>query len=183
LIARGSRVTALGGFLPIDIDGDRLHGARHACETGSADAGCSHCPRYALREYTRLAAALPDAAWVDVLRSGGRGLHIYLRDDVGLRARLLRTAQEARIRIDVNVSLSPKATIALPGSLHAGTMLPVTPLERGQGMPIGLVRGHADYPHLSRRTPPVGVAQPGRRSRRYRAPGSSPGKYPRALPA
>ena len=136
LIARGSRVTALGGFVPVDIDGDRLHQAYHACQAGSA-GGCEHCLRYALREYARLAAALPDAAWVGVVRSGGRGVHLYLRDGVGLRAWLLRTAREARIRIDVNVSVSAKATIALPGSLHAGTMLPVTPLERGQGVPIG----------------------------------------------
>lgn len=128
-------MTALGGFLPVDIDGDRLHRAHHACQIGPVDAACPHCLCHALREYARLTEVLPDVAWVDVLRSGGRGLHLYLRDDAGLRARLLRTAQGARVRIDVNVSFSPKATIALPGSLHAGTMLPVTPLER---VPIGL---------------------------------------------
>lgn len=138
LIARRSRVTALGGFLPVDIDGDRLHRANHACQTGPADAACPHCLRYALREYGRLTAALPEAAWTDVLCSGGRGLHAYLPDDAGLRAHLLRTVQEKRIRIDVNVSVSPKTTIALPGSLHAGTMLPVAALEPHQDASTGL---------------------------------------------
>ncbi|MGH8904005.1 MAG: hypothetical protein ACRDYA_20590 [Egibacteraceae bacterium] len=157
LIARRSRVTALGGFLPVDIDGDRLHRAYHACQTGTADAACSHCLRHALREHTRLAAVLPEATWMDVLRSGGRGLHAYLLDDAGLRAHLLRTVQEQRIRIDVNVSVSPKATIALPGSLHAGTMLPVTPPEPAPSMcrnTGGRCRGIVDEDSSGRLTAP-----------------------------
>jgi len=46
LIARGSRVTSIGGFVPIDIDGDRLHQARHACQISTSEAVCQFCMRY-----------------------------------------------------------------------------------------------------------------------------------------
>ena len=54
VIARRSRLTALGGFVPVDIDGDRLHRASHACELVLMNAVCEYCLRYARREQGRL---------------------------------------------------------------------------------------------------------------------------------
>jgi hypothetical protein len=129
LIARRSTVTALGGFVPIDIDGDRLHQAHHACQISTDEPGCPHCAAYARREWGRLAEALPHAQVVDVLSSGGRGLHAYLHDGPGVRQRVLQAARGAGLRIDESVTDSVKTTIAFPGSLHAGTMRQVTSLR------------------------------------------------------
>lgn len=128
LIARRSHVTALGGYIPVDIDGDRLHAANHACQLTPGQAGCPHCVRYALREYARLRQALGDAQWVEVLFSGGRGIHAYLGGGQQLRARLLKVATEHKLRIDRAVTASVKTTISLPGSLHAATTHAVMPV-------------------------------------------------------
>ncbi len=42
LIARRSRVTSIGGFVPIDIDGDRLHQALHACQISTSGVPILH---------------------------------------------------------------------------------------------------------------------------------------------
>jgi hypothetical protein len=129
LIARRSAVTPVDGFVAIDIDGDRLHQACHACQISPAEPCCPHCALYARREWQRLAAALPQAAIVDVLFSGGRGLHAYIADEPGIRGRIIATARQAGLRIDESVTASVKTTIAFPGSLHAGAMRQVSQLS------------------------------------------------------
>ncbi|MGH3685128.1 MAG: hypothetical protein ACRDRU_29860 [Pseudonocardiaceae bacterium] len=124
LIARGSRVTALGGFVPIDIDGDRLHQAFHACQISRSDAVCQFCIRYADAEYRSLAQQL-DETPVDVLASGGRGVHVYYEDHGDVRERVVKLSRAHAIRLDENITTSLKSTVALPGSLHAGSMQPV----------------------------------------------------------
>jgi hypothetical protein len=130
LIARKSRVTPLGGFIAVDIDGDRLHRAAHACLLPTAHDGCPFCRMHADREGRRLIASLATRP-VDVLASGGRGVHLYFEDAGGARQRLLDLARRKAARIDENISSSLKATIALPGSLHAGSMRPVASLAAG----------------------------------------------------
>lgn len=127
VIARRSRLTPLGGFVPVDIDGDRLHRALHACEITPDDGVCQFCLRHAERERSRLFAQLAVPP-VDVMASGGRGVHIYYHDDGSIRAKLLGLADRHAIRMDENVTASTKATVALPGSLHAGSLSPVTSL-------------------------------------------------------
>lgn len=127
-IARGSNLTPVGGYVPVDIDGDRLHLADHACELSREEIACTHCVRHANRELARLDEALPNLTWADVLFSGGRGVHAYLPDEQGIRRAVVETATKHRIRIDIDVTASVKAMIALPGSLHAGTGLPIRPL-------------------------------------------------------
>ncbi|MGH3865988.1 MAG: hypothetical protein ACRDQ4_07580 [Pseudonocardiaceae bacterium] len=124
LIARGSRVTAIGGFVPIDIDGDRLHQAFHACQISRSDAVCRFCVRYADAEYRSLVKQL-DEMPVDVLASGGRGVHVYYEDHGDVRERVVKLSRARAIRLDENVTTSLKSTVALPGSLHAGSMQPV----------------------------------------------------------
>jgi hypothetical protein len=131
VIARRSKLTALGGYVPIDIDGDRIHRALYACQLSPVERTCRHCVQHAQRELSRLRRALPEAPWVDFVSSGGRGVHAYLRDEPGLRSRLLRIARSSGVRLDEPVTASIKATIALPGSLHAGTTRPVTSLVSG----------------------------------------------------
>lgn len=129
VIARRSRLTPLGGFVPVDIDGDRLHRAFHACEITPDDGVCQFCLRHAERERGRLFdqfAVRP----VDVVASGGRGVHIYYDDDGSMRGKLLGLADRRAIRMDENVTTSIKATVALPGSLHAGSLRPVASLIR-----------------------------------------------------
>lgn len=124
LIARRSRLTALGGYVAIDIDGDRLHRSDHACQLGPGTAGCPHCLPRARRELARLDAALGGPQWTGVLLSGGRGIHAYLPDDGEARGRVLAAAG-TRLRIDAPVTASLKTTIALPGSMHAANGRPV----------------------------------------------------------
>lgn len=127
VIARKSRLTSLGGFVPVDIDGDRLHRALHACELAPENDFCKFCFRYAERERGRLSDQLAVQP-VDVVESGGRGLHIYYHDDGVIRAQLLGLANRRTILMDENVTASTKATVALPGSLHAGNQRPVASL-------------------------------------------------------
>jgi hypothetical protein len=128
LIARRSAVTPLGGFVAVDIDGDRLHQACHACQISPAEPCCPHCALHARREWQLLAAALPQAGVIDVLFSGSRGLHAYLGDEPGIREYIIATARRAGLRIDESVTASVKTTIAFPGSLHAGAMRQVSSL-------------------------------------------------------
>lgn len=128
VIARRSRLTPLGGFVPVDIDGDRLHRASHACELALMNNLCQFCLRYARREQSRLFEQLTTHP-IDVVTSGGRGVHIYYPDDGVVRERLLHLANCRAIRLDENVTASIKATVALPGSLHAGTHRPVASLD------------------------------------------------------
>lgn len=130
LIARRARVTPLGGFVGVDIDGDRLHRARYACQLGE-DKSCGFCLSWAMAEYERLRGLLPDVPCVDVVASGGRGLHVYYADDGGVRGQIIALAQTRQVRVDQNVSASPKHLLALPGSFHAGPARPVASL----GMP------------------------------------------------
>lgn len=125
VIARRSRLTPLGGFVPVDIDGDRLHLAFHACEITSDDGVCQFCFRHAEQEQRRLFDQLA-ARPIDVVASGGRGVHIYYHDDGSIRAKLLNLADRRAIRMDDNGTASIKATVALPGSLHAGSLRPVS---------------------------------------------------------
>lgn len=126
-IARRSRLTPLGGFVPVDIDGDRLHRAFHACQLAPGEGVCRFCFRYAQQELARL-LDLMGARPVDVLASGGRGIHAYYHDDGSTRAKLLRLASRRAVRLDDSVTVSTKATVALPGSLHAGSLQPVASL-------------------------------------------------------
>jgi hypothetical protein len=128
LIARRSAVTPLGGFVAVDIDGDRLHQACHACQISPAEPCCPHCALHARREWQLLASALPQAGVIDVLFSGSRGLHAYLGDEPGIRDHIIATARRAGLRIDESVTASVKTTIAFPGSLHAGAMRQVSSL-------------------------------------------------------
>ncbi|MGH8607674.1 MAG: hypothetical protein ACREX9_09690, partial [Gammaproteobacteria bacterium] len=105
VIARRSRLTPLGGFVAVDIDGDRLHRAFHACELTPANGSCQFCFRYAQREWSRLADRLAVQP-VDVVASGGRGVHIYYHDDGVIRAQLLGLANRRAIRMDENVTAS-----------------------------------------------------------------------------
>ncbi|MGQ0777092.1 MAG: hypothetical protein ACT4NY_22205 [Pseudonocardiales bacterium] len=127
VIARKSRLTSLGGFVPVDIDGDRLHRALYACEITPENDFCQLCLRHAEKERDRIANQLV-AQPVDVVASGGRGLHIYYYDDGAIRTQLLDLANRRIIRIDKNVTASTKSTVALPGSLHAGSLRPVASL-------------------------------------------------------
>ncbi|MGH3872458.1 MAG: hypothetical protein ACRDSR_13300 [Pseudonocardiaceae bacterium] len=129
LIARGSRVTPLGGFVPIDIDGDRLHQAHHACQISSSAAVCPFCTRYARAECRSLVEALGGTP-VDIVASGGRGVHVYYEDDGGVRDRAVKLSRNGMVRLDENVTVSVKSTVALPGSLHAGSMQPVVSLRK-----------------------------------------------------
>ncbi|MGH3794974.1 MAG: hypothetical protein ACRDSP_08800 [Pseudonocardiaceae bacterium] len=124
VIARRSQLTTLDGFVPVDIDGDRLHRALHACELTPGTNFCRFCLKYAEQEFHRLCDRLAMQP-VDVLSSGGRGVHIYYHDDGLIRTTLLGLANRRAIRIDENVTASTKATVALPGSLHAGSLRPV----------------------------------------------------------
>lgn len=124
LIARRSRVTSIGGFVPVDIDGDRLHQARHACQISASEAVCQFCIRYADIECRSLLRQLGETP-VDVLASGGRGIHVYYEDDGDVRERVVKLSRDRAIRLDENVTASLKSTVALPGSLHAGSMRPV----------------------------------------------------------
>lgn len=127
MIARKSQLTPLGGFVPVDIDGDRLHRALHACELAPEDGACQFCLRHARREQAKLLDQL--TVWpIDVVASGGRGVHIYYHDDGLIRTELLGLANRRVIRMDENVTASAKATVALPGSLYAGSMRPITSL-------------------------------------------------------
>lgn len=121
LIVRRTTVTALGGFVPVDIDGDRLHRPHHACVITATAPVCQHCLQHARRELSRLVEALPNWAPVAVVTSGGRGVHAYFVEDPGVRRAILAAAEQRRIRIDASVTSSVRTTIALPGSLHAGT--------------------------------------------------------------
>jgi len=123
-IARGSRLTALGGYVAVDIDGDRMHRADHACQLKPGAGGCPHCLPRAERELRRLDAQIAHPPWTDVLLSGGRGIHAYLPDDGEVRG-LVVAAAEAGARIDVSVTASLRTTIALPGTLHAANGQPV----------------------------------------------------------
>ncbi|MGH3928943.1 MAG: hypothetical protein ACRDTF_03085 [Pseudonocardiaceae bacterium] len=127
VIARKSRLTQLGGFVPVDIDGDRLHRALHACKLAPENDVCQFCLGHTRQEQTKLCDQLAVRP-VDVVSSGGRGVHIYYHDDGFIRAELLGLAERRLIRIDENVTASTKATVALPGSLHAGSMRPITSL-------------------------------------------------------
>lgn len=62
---------------------------------------------------------------VDVLTSGGRGIHVYYEDHGDVRERVVKLSREREIRLDENVTTSLKSTVALPGSLHASSMQPV----------------------------------------------------------
>ena len=124
VIARGSRLTALGGHVAVDIDGDRMHRADHACQLAPGTAGCPHCLPRAERELRRLDDRLGHPPWTDVLLSGGRGIHAYLPDDSEAR-RLVLAAAGTGIRIDASVTASLKTTIAMPGTLHAANGQPV----------------------------------------------------------
>lgn len=125
LIARKSQVTPLGGFVAVDVDGDRLHRARHACELPAPEFTCVYCDRYARRELDELTDRIGDTP-LAVVASGGRGVHAYYEDRGGIRSRILELARSGAVRIDENVTASLKATVALPGSLHASNMRPVT---------------------------------------------------------
>lgn len=110
--------------MPIDIDGDRLHQALHACQISRSEAACRFCIRYADAEYRSLRQQL-DEIPVDVLVSGVRGIHVYYGDHGDLRERVANLSRERMVRLDKNVTTSLKSTVALPGSLHAGSMQPV----------------------------------------------------------
>ncbi len=129
LIARRSRVTSIGGFVPIDIDGDRLHQALHACQISTSEAVCQFCMRYADIEYRSLVQRLGETP-VDVLTSGGRGIHVYYEDYGDVRERVVKLSRDHTIRLDENVTTSLKSTVSLPGSLHAGSMQPVTSIMK-----------------------------------------------------
>jgi hypothetical protein len=129
LIARGSRVTSIGGFVPIDIDGDRLHQARHACQISTSEAVCQFCMRYADIECRSLLQQLGETP-VDVLASGGRGIHVYYEDYGDVRERIVKLSKDRTIRLDENVTTSPRSTVSLPGSLHAGSMQPVASIMK-----------------------------------------------------
>lgn len=129
LIARRSRVTSIGGFVPIDIDGDRLHQARHACQISATEAVCQFCMRYADIECRSLLQQLSETP-VDVLASGGRGIHVYYEDYGDVRERVVKLSRDRTIRLDENVTTSLKNTVALPGSLHAGSMQPVASIMK-----------------------------------------------------
>lgn len=124
VITRRSRLTPLGGFVPVDIDGDRLHRAFHACEIALTNDSCQFCLRYARHEQERLFEQLTTRP-IAVVTSGSRGVHIYYPDDGAVRGKLLHLANRRAIRLDENVTASIKATVALPGSLHAGNHRPV----------------------------------------------------------
>jgi hypothetical protein len=130
LIARRSHLTALGGLIPVDIDGDRLHIASHACQLVPGQPGCAHCLAHAIREFRVLAGLLGDGDWVQVLFSGSRGVHAYLRGDDSDRSRLITAARSGGVRIDIPVTASLKTTISLPGSLHAASGHAIAPLHR-----------------------------------------------------
>lgn len=129
LIARRSRVTSIGGFVPVDIDGDRLHQARHACQISTSEAGCQFCMRYAEIECRSLLRRIGETP-VDVLASGRRGVHVYYEDDGDVRERVVKLSRDRTIRLDENVTTSLKSTVALPGSLHAGSMQPVVSIMK-----------------------------------------------------
>jgi hypothetical protein len=133
--ARGSSMTALGGYVAVDVDGDRLHRARHSCEITAQQPYCVACERYAWREISHLLSNLHGVEPVALVTSGGRGLHAYFADDGTTRHEILRTARTLHLRIDEGVTTSCKTTIALPGSLNAGAMLPVTAVDHTPGMP------------------------------------------------
>jgi hypothetical protein len=119
LIARRSRVTSIGGFVPIDIDGDRLHQARHACQIPATEAVCQFCMRYADIECRSLLQQLSETP-VDV----------YYEDYGDVRERVVKLSRDRTIRLDENVTTSLKNTVALPGSLHAGSMQPVASIMK-----------------------------------------------------
>jgi len=127
LIARGSRVTPLGGLVPIDIDGDRLHQARHACQISTSAAVRPFCTRYSGAECRSLVEQLGETP-VDIVASGGRGVHVYYEDHGDVRDRAVKLSRNLAVRLDENVTASLKSTVALPGSLHAGSMQPVVSL-------------------------------------------------------
>jgi DNA primase catalytic subunit len=77
--------------------------------------------RYADAECRSLVQQL-DEAPVDVLASGGRGVHVYYEDHGDVRERVVKLSRERAIRLDENVTTSLKSTVALPGSLRAGSM-------------------------------------------------------------
>lgn len=129
LIARGSRITPLGGFVPIDIDGDRLHQAHHACQISRSVAVCRFCTRYADAECRSVVEQLGETP-VDIVASGGRGVHIYYEDFADVRDRVLKLSRSGAVRLDDNVTASVKSTVTLPGSLHAGSMQPVVSLMK-----------------------------------------------------
>jgi hypothetical protein len=130
VIARRSHLTALGGPIPVDIDGDQLHIASHACQLAPGQPGCVHCLAYAVREFARLIDALGPGDWAPVLFSGSRGVHGYLRGDNTDRSRLLNASTAGDIRIDTPVTAVMKATISLPGSLNAASGHAIAPLSR-----------------------------------------------------
>ena len=126
LSARGSRLNPMGGYIPVDIDGDRLHNANYACHLDRSGA-CPFCDLYAYREVARLTALIEQTP-IDVLSSGGRGVHAYFGSNVD-RPSVLRLAADAKVRLDVAVTASLRATVSLPGSLHAAGMRPVARLS------------------------------------------------------
>lgn len=123
--ARGSKLTALGGYVAVDVDGDRLHRSKHSCEITARIPYCIACQRYAWRELNLLLTELDGIAPVALVSSGGRGVHAYFHDTGTVRREILQVARRHRLRIDEGVTASDKTTIALPGSLNAGTMVPV----------------------------------------------------------
>lgn len=120
----------MGGFVPIDIDGDRLHQAHHACQISESAPVCPFCTRYARAECRSLVEAL-DETPIDVVASGGRGVHVYYEDAGDVRDRAVKLSRNDVVRLDENVTASLKSTVALPGSLHAGSMQPVVSLVKG----------------------------------------------------
>lgn len=130
VIARRSHLTALGGPIPVDIDGDHLHIASHACQLAPGQPGCFHCLAHAIREFARLIDILGPGDWAQALFSGGRGVHGYLRGDNTDRSRLLDAAAAGGVRIDTPVTASMKATISLPGSLNAASGHAIAPLSQ-----------------------------------------------------
>lgn len=127
-IARGSNLTPIGGYIAVDVDGDKLHAAHHACTLPPGQATCPHCLERARGEAERLLTAAPELTWTPALHSGGRGVHAYTRAETGVRQHLTAIIKTHRIGCDASVTTSSKATVALPGSLHAGTGLAVAPV-------------------------------------------------------
>lgn len=90
---------------------------------------CPFCTRYARAECHSLVEALGGTP-VDIVASGGRDVHVYYEDDGGMRDRAVTLSRNGAVRLDENVTASLKSTVALPGSLHAGSMQPVVSLMK-----------------------------------------------------
>ncbi|HAN09076.1 MAG TPA: hypothetical protein DCP90_00500 [Clostridiales bacterium] len=127
LYFRNNKLVNLGGFVVIDLDGQKMHSAFFDCELSACTPNCMHCYKITKKEmkiaYAKFAEN--DIHPSFVTDSGNHGFHMYIDINNYNLAGIREILNRHEIRYDKIVFDNNRAFVAFPTSLNGETNLPI----------------------------------------------------------